>query len=137
MKDIRVSDSIMPLGEFKAQAARVQAEDLMEAGGAELGDVRHGVVAAVEAELKYRGYLARDRERAEKLRGQANFLLDNDLPYKTFATLAYEAREKLARIRPENLAQAGRIPGVSPADLQNLMLEVRRLRGGAAPQREG
>jgi tRNA uridine 5-carboxymethylaminomethyl modification enzyme len=49
-----------------------------------------------------------------------------------FVTLSMEAREKLARIRPETLAQAGRIPGVSPADLQNLMLEVRRLRSEAA-----
>jgi tRNA uridine 5-carboxymethylaminomethyl modification enzyme len=45
-----------------------------------------------------------------------------------FDTVSFEAREKLTRIRPGTLAQAARIPGVSPADLQNLMLEVRRLR---------
>ncbi|MHC4821819.1 MAG: tRNA uridine-5-carboxymethylaminomethyl(34) synthesis enzyme MnmG [Planctomycetota bacterium] len=106
---------------------RVHAEALIRETGADLGNLQEGVVAAVETELKYEGYLARDRERAARLRNQANFLLDNDLPYATFHTLAWEAREKLARVRPENLAQAGRIPGVSPADLQNLVLEVRRL----------
>ncbi|MFW5904800.1 MAG: hypothetical protein ACOCUZ_01155, partial [bacterium] len=48
--------------------------------------------------------------------------------YREFATLSVEAREKLSRVRPTSLAQAGRIPGVSPADLQNLMMEVRRSR---------
>ena len=55
-------------------------------------------------------------------------LLDYDLPYLEFETLSYESREKLARIRPETFAQAARVPGVSPADLQNLLLEVRRTR---------
>jgi tRNA uridine 5-carboxymethylaminomethyl modification enzyme len=85
-------------------------------------------VATVEVELKYAGYVARERERAGRLREQAEFVLPDDLPYDAFVTVSYEAREKLGRIRPETLAQAGRVPGVSPADLQNLVLEVRRLR---------
>jgi tRNA uridine 5-carboxymethylaminomethyl modification enzyme len=114
---------------------RVTARDLITEGGADLGEVDEGVLAAVETDLKYEGYLARDRERAAKLREQADLLLDHELPYMSFTTLAHEAREKLARIRPENLAQAGRIPGVSPSDLQNLILEVRRFRarGAASP----
>ena len=112
---------------------RVHAQALIRETAADLGHLQEGVVASVETELKYEGYLARDRQRAEKLRSQANFLLPNDLPYAAFPTLAYEAREKLARVRPENLAQAGRIPGVSPADLQNLVLEVRRLKSGGGP----
>jgi tRNA uridine 5-carboxymethylaminomethyl modification enzyme len=90
-------------------------------------EASENVIAAVEVELKYAGYVARERERAERLRARAGFLLDDDLPYASFATISYEAREKLTRIRPGTLAQAARIPGVSPADLQNLMLEVRRL----------
>ena len=95
------------------------------------------VLAAVEVELKYAGYVARERERAERLRGQAGFRLSDDLPYMEFATLSYEAREKLMAIRPGTLAQASRIPGVSPADLQNLILEVRRLRASAGSYTAG
>lgn len=112
----------------------VRAADLLEAGGEALGGVADDVLAAVEVELKYEGYVARERERAERLRNQANFKLDNDLPYHDFITVSYEAREKLVAVQPSTLAQAARIPGVSPADLQNLVLEVRRLRsaGGGA-----
>jgi tRNA uridine 5-carboxymethylaminomethyl modification enzyme len=84
------------------------------------------VVAAVEVELKYEGYVAREAERAEKLRAQATFRLHEDLPYGGFTSLSTEARQKLERIKPTSLAQAARIPGVSPADLQNLIMEVRR-----------
>ena len=87
-------------------------------------------LSAVEVELKYEGYVLRERQRAERLRDQAKFELADDLPYSDFATLPQEAREKLTRVRPGTLAQAGRIPGVSPADLQNLLLEVRRFTAG-------
>ncbi len=80
----------------------------------------------VEVELKYEGYVARERERAARLAEQSKLLLDYDLPYLEFETLSHESREKLDRIRPETFAQAARVPGVSPADLQNLLLEVRR-----------
>ncbi|KPJ84500.1 MAG: tRNA uridine 5-carboxymethylaminomethyl modification protein [Gemmatimonas sp. SG8_23] len=99
------------------------------AGGWAEETLPEDALAAVEVELKYSGYVARERARAERLREQAEFSLDEALPYETFLTVSYEAREKLAKVRPGTLAQAGRIPGVSPADLQNLMLEVRRLRG--------
>jgi len=111
---------------------RVSAGDLLAAGDEEavaLGvSLSSSVLDAVQVELKYEGYVVREKERAARLREQANFLLDNDLPFMEFVTLSYEAREKLARIRPETLAQAARIPGVTPADLQNLLLEVRRSR---------
>jgi len=111
----------------------VGARALMEAGGGpsmdEAGD--DSVLAAVEVELKYEGYVMRERERSERLRNQAEVVLHDDLPYGDFATISFEAREKLARVKPGTLAQASRIPGVSPSDLQNLLLEVRRLRSGA------
>lgn len=85
-------------------------------------------IAAVEVDLKYAGYVARERQRAERLREKAAVSLDEQLPYDSFLTLSHEARQKLAQVRPQNLAQAARIPGVSPADLQNLLLEIRRMR---------
>ena len=108
---------------------RVAASDLVAASGRPpVGEVSLEVLTAVEVELKYADYVAREREDVQRLRSQANFVLDNELPYCDFNTLSMEAREKLSTVRPASLAQAGRIPGVSPADLQNLILEVRRLR---------
>jgi tRNA uridine 5-carboxymethylaminomethyl modification enzyme len=94
------------------------------------------VLTAVEVEIKYEGYVSREVERASRLKAQADFVLEEMLPYREFATLSFEAREKLNRVRPSNLAQAGRIPGVSPADLQNLIMEVKRWRG-ARPRGSG
>jgi tRNA uridine 5-carboxymethylaminomethyl modification enzyme len=84
------------------------------------------VVTTTEMELRYAGYLERERERARTLRAQAAFALPADLPYEELTTLSFEARQKLARVRPSTLAQAGRIPGVRPSDLQNLVVEVRK-----------
>ncbi len=114
---------------------RVSAACLLEGAGESLDRLPNSVLSAVEVELKYEGYVARERERANKLRKQAGFRLRDDLPYMDFGTLSYESREKLERIRPETLAQAGRIPGVSPADLQNLLLEVRRVGAGPSETR--
>ncbi|MSR23384.1 MAG: tRNA uridine-5-carboxymethylaminomethyl(34) synthesis enzyme MnmG [Gemmatimonadetes bacterium] len=110
---------------------RVRGESLARAGGAPFAG-NDELVAAVELEVKYEGYVRREEDRARRLRDQAGFLLPDDLPYADFVTLSREARDKLVRLRPGNLAQAGRIPGVSPADLQNLVLEVRRARRGVA-----
>jgi tRNA uridine 5-carboxymethylaminomethyl modification enzyme len=83
-------------------------------------------LAAVEMEIKYAGYVAKERARAERLQRQAEFKLPPDLPYGELASLSTEARDKLERVQPRTLAQAARIPGVAPSDLQNLMMEVRK-----------
>jgi tRNA uridine 5-carboxymethylaminomethyl modification enzyme len=84
------------------------------------------VLTVVEMETKYAGYIERDRERARALRDRDRQALPADLPYERLDSLSLEARQKLARVRPRTLGQAGRIPGVSPADLQNLLVELRR-----------
>jgi tRNA uridine 5-carboxymethylaminomethyl modification enzyme len=84
------------------------------------------VVTTAEMGLRYSGYLDRERARAGALRSQAGFALPADLPYGELVSLSTEARQKLERVRPGTLAQAGRIPGVNPVDLQNLVMEVRK-----------
>jgi tRNA uridine 5-carboxymethylaminomethyl modification enzyme len=86
----------------------------------------------VELELKYAGYFERERSQAEKLQRMGHFPLPADLPYELFRSLSFEARQKLAARQPATLAQAASIPGVSPSDLQNLVLEVDRHRRVAA-----
>jgi len=116
----------------------VGARALAEAGSApfweEPGQSDHvdSVLAGVEVEVKYDGYVAREAERAKRLKDQAGVVLPEELPYEAFVTLSFESREKLARIRPQSLAQAGRIPGVTPADLQNLLMELRKWRAAPA-----
>jgi tRNA uridine 5-carboxymethylaminomethyl modification enzyme len=60
------------------------------------------------------------------MKRMGDFALDDALPYEDFQSLSFEARQKLAALRPRTLAQASRIPGVSPSDLQNLVIEVER-----------
>jgi tRNA uridine 5-carboxymethylaminomethyl modification enzyme len=113
-----------------ARRPQVSLLDLAAPGGPLSGDGAPDpdALAAVEMELKYAGYVAKERARAERLRRQAEFRLPEDLPYLELASLSTEARHKLDRIRPLTLAQAARVPGVGPSDLQNLMMEVRKRR---------
>jgi tRNA uridine 5-carboxymethylaminomethyl modification enzyme len=108
---------------------RVRLRELLEAATGEPvpSDLAEALMSA-EIELKYEGYLERERQAARKLAEMANFRLPVDLPYLELRSLSTEARQKLDRIRPQSLAQAGRIPGVSPSDLQNLVLEVLKRR---------
>jgi len=84
--------------------------------------------AWADVEIKYEGYLAKERAAAARLAGLDAMSLPGDLPYQEILTISHEAREKLGRLRPATIGQAGRIPGVSPADLQNLTLAVFRRR---------
>lgn len=116
------------------QRPAVSLDALRVASGEEpWGGEAWWVSHAVEVDRKYAGYVELERRRARRLREKAAFGLAEDLPYDSFQTLSAEAREKLLAVRPSNLAQAGRVPGVSPADLQNLLLEVRRHGRGYAP----
>jgi len=100
---------------------------LLAAAGVSV-DAGDDVIAAAEVEIKYEGYLTREREAAGRLAELASFQLPQDLPYLELRTLATEARQKLDRIRPASLAQAARVPGVSPSDLHNLVVEAMRWR---------
>jgi tRNA uridine 5-carboxymethylaminomethyl modification enzyme len=92
------------------------------------GSMPAEAIMAAEIEIKYDGYLAREREAASRLAELAAFVLPADLPYLELRTLATEARQKLDRVRPSSLAQAARVPGVTPSDLHNLVFEATRWR---------
>jgi tRNA uridine 5-carboxymethylaminomethyl modification enzyme len=111
---------------------RVPLRDMLRRGVPVPPESCEDIWMSAEIELKYAGYLERERHAAAKLAEMANFTLPEDLPYLELRTLSTEARQKLERVRPQSLAQAGRIPGVSPSDLQNLVLEVVRRRRAAA-----
>jgi tRNA uridine 5-carboxymethylaminomethyl modification enzyme len=105
----------------------VRLEDLVGADGPlEANGFDPDVLAVVEMEVKYEGYLGRERDRVEALRRRESMSLPAAAPYLEMGSLSFEAREKLERVRPRTLGQAARIPGISPADLQNLLVELRR-----------
>lgn len=114
----------------------VSIGDLVEVAGIpETGatpEVLREILTSAEIDIRYAGYLSRERERAQALRRQAEFPLPEDLPYESLHSLSTEARQKLAQIRPMTVGQAGRIPGITPNDLQNLIMEVRKRRISAA-----
>jgi len=110
-----------------ARRPHVSLAALLESAGVDDGADTEATTAA-EIELKYDGYLARERDAASRLAELASFTLPLDLPYSNFVSLSTESRQKLERIRPTSLAQAARVPGVSPSDLHNLVMETIRWR---------
>ena len=90
------------------------------------GDLTPESILTADLELKYAGYFERERAQADRMKKMGSFALDAELPYPAMKSLSVEARQKLAALKPANLAQASRVPGVSPSDLQNLIIEVER-----------
>ncbi len=109
------------LGEL-LDAAGLRGDVLIPAAGLE------PVENSVEIDLKYEGYLAREKETVARLAQLESWQIPDGMDYHSLATITMEAREKLAKIQPETLAQASRISGVSPADVSVLMV---LLKGGS------
>lgn len=80
------------------------------------------IIEEAEIQIKYRGYIERERFIAEKMRRLENIKLRPDFDYSSLSSLTIEARQKLSRIKPETIGQASRIPGVSPADINVLLV---------------
>jgi len=80
------------------------------------------VAEEVEIQIKYAGYLARQEKQVEEFKREEARLLPPDMDYRAIAGLRLEAKEKLSEIRPMSIGQAGRISGVSPADIAVLLI---------------
>ncbi|MBO5890554.1 MAG: tRNA uridine-5-carboxymethylaminomethyl(34) synthesis enzyme MnmG [Alistipes sp.] len=84
------------------------------------------VVEQAEIQIKYRGYIERERYYAEKMHRLEEIAIPAKFDYNAMQSLTIEARQKLSRIRPATIGQASRIPGVSPADINVLLVKFGR-----------
>ena len=116
-----------------AKRQDVALDDLFRAVGAGTDLNREAMITA-DLEIKYAGYFERERVQADRMRRMGDFVLDPAFDYTDMISLSFEARQKLSSLRPVSLAQASRIPGVSPSDLQNLVIEIERRRRLAVTQ---
>lgn len=107
---LKLADAIAPFKEFLA-AITSDAEETIE---------------AAEIEMKYHGYIARERAMADKMQRLENIKIRGHFDYDSITQLSTEARQKLTSIDPETLAQASRIPGVSPSDISVLLVLMGR-----------
>lgn len=105
-----LSDEIVEFRDFLSQIT-TDAEETIE---------------AAEIEMKYHGYIARERALADKMQRLENIKIRGHFNYDSITQLSTEARQKLTAIDPETLAQAGRIPGVSPSDISVLLVLLGR-----------
>ena len=92
-------------------------------------ELSHAVTDEVEIQIKYAGYLTRQEKQVEEFKKEEARLLPDDLDYAAIPGLRLEAREKLAAIRPVSIGQAGRISGVSPADIAVLLIYLEQTNG--------
>lgn len=92
----------------------------------ELPKIRKGVQEQLETTIKYEGYIERQKREIEHFKKLENKLLPDEINYEEVPNLRTEAREKLKAVRPRSVGQAGRINGVSPADITSLLIFLER-----------
>ena len=91
-----------------------------------INDRKQEIIEAAEIKMKYSGYIKREREVADKMIRLENIRIAERFDYAALNCLSTEARQKLAKIKPETMAQASRIPGVSPSDINALLVLMGR-----------
>ena len=136
-----IADPVLVAAGSSPLAHSVKISELARRQGIALGDLFRATgvgadlpadaVITTDLELKYAGYFERERLQAERMRRLGDFALAPDLPYLDMQSLSFEARQKLSAARPATLAHASRLSGISPSDLQNLVIEVGRRRAKA------
>ena len=97
-----------------------------------LGDLREPVIEQVEIAAKYAGYIDRQKDEVERATHYESLKLPADLDYMQVTALSFEARQKLAKHRPETLGLASRISGITPASISLLLIHLKK-GGGRAP----
>lgn len=105
---------------------KISFDDLQEYGYKILPDVNEDIKTRLSLEIKYEGYLKRQRMEIENFRQMEHTMIPEEIDYMDIKAIAYEAREKLDRIRPASLGQASRIPGVNHTDVSSLMIFLKK-----------
>ena len=91
-----------------------------------IAEIKEEIVEGAEIIMKYSGYIERERLIADKLNRLENIYIKDKLNYETIQSLSTEARQKLQKINPETIGQASRIPGISPSDVNILLVMMGR-----------
>ena len=92
----------------------------------EKNNITPEIVEQAEIQIKYKGYIEREKLLAEKLRRLENITIPEGFDFTQMNALTIEARQKLTKIRPQTIGQASRIPGVSPADINVMLIKFGR-----------
>ncbi|MDB2342666.1 tRNA uridine-5-carboxymethylaminomethyl(34) synthesis enzyme MnmG [Flavobacteriaceae bacterium] len=103
------------LHEFDSLSAYLQEE--------EVDDV---IFEQAEIEIKYAGYIEKEKRNADKLKRLENIVIPRNFDFDKLASLSHEAKEKLSKIRPDTIAQASRISGINPSDISVLLVSMGR-----------
>ena len=111
---VRLKDIIENIEELKGKIKSIPEKE------------REALLEAVEIAIKYGGYINREKAMAEKLKRLENIKIKKEIDYSKLLSLSTEARQKLEKIRPDTIAKASRISGVSPADIGVLLVYMGR-----------
>jgi tRNA uridine 5-carboxymethylaminomethyl modification enzyme len=91
-----------------------------------INDRTDEIIESVEIQIKYSGYIDRERLMADKFKRLNDIIIENKFDYESIHTISTEGRQKLAKINPKTIGQASRIPGVSPSDINVLLVLMGR-----------
>ena len=92
----------------------------------EKNNITPEIIEQAEIQIKYKGYIEREKLLAEKLHRLENIIIPEGFDFMSMNALTIEARQKLTKIRPQTIGQASRIPGVSPADINVMLIKFGR-----------
>jgi len=132
-KDSGVNEYLKTLG-FENENGSHNGYELLKRPGVSLKELikymdvhyEEEIIAQVEIEIKYEGYIEKARKEADRMRKMDNIRLRDDIDYLHLDNLALEARAKLDKIRPASLGQASRISGINPSDIQVLAIYLKQ-----------
>lgn len=92
----------------------------------EANEIDKEIIEQTEIEVKYAGYIEKEKNNADKLNRLEDIRIPENFNYDKLTSISFESREKLKKIRPTTLSQASRISGVSPADISILLVYMGR-----------